>query len=326
MMKISILGGGGFLGRKIAAKLAREGTLGGRAVTGLSLFDMAAPPAPEGAAFPVACLGGDVVDMPQAAIPPDTDVVFHLAAVVSAQAEADYDLGRRVNLRGTDAVIDACRKLARPPRVVFTSSVASYSGGQGAILHDGARQIPANSYGAQKAMAEIILADATRRGFLDAVCVRLPTVTVRPGRPNRAASGFFSAIIREPLLGLEAELPVGDDFTVWIASPRRAVDWLMHAAAMDSTAMGLDRSITPPGISVTIAQMLSALETVKPGASALVRRVEDKAIADIVGTWPAGFDPVRGHQLGFAPHEPLVDLVRTFVADDLAATRADRGL
>jgi len=326
MMKISILGGGGFLGRKIAAKLAREGALGGRAVTGLTLFDMAAPPAPDGAAFPVACLGGDVVDLPPAAIPPDTDVVFHLAAVVSAQAEADYDLGRRVNLRGTDAVIDACRKLAVPPRVVFTSSVASFSGGQGAILPDSARQIPANSYGAQKAMAEIILADATRRLFLDAVCVRLPTVTVRPGRPNRAASGFFSGIIREPLLGLEAELPVADDFAVWICSPRRAVDWLMHAAALDSTAMGLDRSVTPPGISVTIREMLAALDTVRPGASALVKRVQDPAIADIVGTWPAGFEATRGRALGFAPHGPLVDLVRAFVADDLAATRADRGL
>ncbi len=325
-MKISILGGGGFLGRRIAALLANEGKIGGKPVTALTLFDMAAPPAPQGASFPVHCLGGDVVDLPQAAIPPDTDVVFHLAAVVSAQAEADYDLGRRVNLRGTDAVIDACRKLANPPRVVFTSSVASLSGGQTAILPDEARQIPANSYGAQKAMAEIILADASRRGFLDAVCLRLPTVTVRPGRPNRAASGFFSGIIREPLLGLEAELPVPDDFAVWICSPRRAVDWLLHAATMDSAPMGLDRSVTPPGVSVTIAQMLKALESVRPGASQWIRRVDDKAIADIVGTWPAGFDPVRGKRFGFAPHEPLVDLVRAFVADDLEATRVDRGL
>ena len=325
-MKISILGGGGFLGRRIAALLANEGKIGGKPVTALTLFDMAAPPAPQGASFPVHCLGGDVVDLPQAAIPPDTDVVFHLAAVVSAQAEADYDLGRRVNLRGTDAVIDACRKLANPPRVVFTSSVASFSGGQTAILPDEARQIPANSYGAQKAMAEIILADASRRGFLDAVCVRLPTVTVRPGRPNRAASGFFSGIIREPLLGLEAALPVPDDFAVWICSPRRAVDWLLHAATMDSAPMGLDRSVTPPGVSVTIAQMLKALESVRPGASQWIRRVDDKAIADIVGTWPAGFDPVRGKRFGFAPHEPLVDLVRAFVADDLEATRVDRGL
>ena len=325
-MKISILGGGGFLGQKIAARLAREGTLGGKAVTGLTLFDMAAPKTPAGALFPVSTVMGDLVELPAAAIPPGTDVVFHLAAIVSAQAEADYDLGRRVNLRGTDAVIDACRALAKPPRVVFTSSVASFSGGQDAILADDARQIPANSYGAQKAMAEMLLADASRRGFLDAVCLRLPTVMVRPGRPNRAASGFFSSIVREPLLGLEAELPVPDDFAVWVCSPRRAVDWLLHAAALDSKPMGLDRSVTPPGMSVTIAHILGALDTVRQGASSLVKRVPDPAIAEIVGAWPGGFDPLRAHRLGFAAHEPLVELVRAFIADDLEATRADRGL
>jgi len=325
-MHITILGGNGFLGRKIAAELAADSTLGARKVASLTLFDMTAAPAPAAAPFPVHIVTGDLVDLPAAAIPPGTDVVFHLAAVVSAQAEADYDIGRRVNLRGTDAVIDACRKLAKPPRVVFTSSVASFSGGQDAILGDDARQVPANSYGAQKAMAEMLLADASRRQFLDAVCVRLPTIIVRPGRPNRAASGFFSGIVREPLLGLEAELPVPDDFAVWIASPRRAVDWLLHAAAMDTRAMGLDRSVTPPGMSVTIAHILQALDTVRQGASTLVKRVEDKATAEIVGEWPAGFDPVRAHRLGFSAHEPLVDLVRAFVADDLEATRADRGL
>ena len=171
-MKIAILGGGGFLGRKIAARLAADGTLGGRPVTGLTLFDLPShrsrtrrsrsPRSPATSST-----------LPAAAIPAGTDVVFHLAAVVSAQAEADYDLGRRVNLRGTDAVVDACRRLiaagGNPPRVVFTSSVASFSGGQNAVLDDDARQVPANSYGAQKAAAELILADASRRGFLDAV-------------------------------------------------------------------------------------------------------------------------------------------------------------
>ena len=324
-MKISILGGGGFLGRRIAARLAAEGTLGGRTVTGLTLLDMVPPPALP-APFPVTCVGGDVVALPSAAIPADTDVVFHLAAVVSAQAEADYDLGRRVNLRGTDAVIDACRALSKPPRLVFTSSVASFSGGQGAMLADDARQVPANSYGAQKAAAELILADASRRGFIDAVTIRLPTVVIRPGRPNRAASGFFSAILREPLLGLETELPVSDDFAVWICSPRRATDWLLHAGSMDSSTLGLDRSLTPPGLSVTVGQMLAALDQVRPGASSLVRRVEDRAIADIVSGWPSGFAPERAPALGFAPHESLLDLVNAFVADDLQATRLDRGL
>jgi len=325
-MKISILGGAGFLGRKLAARLAQTGTLAGRPITDLTLFDLAAPLPPAGAPFPVHSHAGDLVELPEPAIPPATDVVFHLAAVVSAAAEADYDLGRRVNLRGTDAVVDACRRLARPPRVVFTSSVASFSGGQGAVLADDARQLPANSYGAQKAAAELILADASRRGFLDAVSIRLPSITVRPGRPNKAASSFLSAIIREPLLGLSTELPVPEHFAAWIASPRRAIEWLLHAAALDTTSLRLDRGINPPGISATVSQMLAALDAVKPGAAALVRPAEDPDIAAIVGTWPAAFAPVRARRLGFAPHESLVELVRAFVADDLEATRHDRGL
>jgi D-erythronate 2-dehydrogenase len=323
-MRISILGGAGFLGRKIAARLARDSKLGDTPITSLTLFDIAAPPKPD-AAFPIHTVAGDLVELPAEAIPPNTDVIFHLAAVVSAQAEADYELGRRVNLRGTDAVVDACRRLGgKPPRIVFTSSVASFSGGQNAVIQDETRQVPANSYGAQKAAAELILADASRRGFLDAVCIRLPTVIVRPGRPNRAASSFFSAVVREPLLGLPADLPVNDAFAAWLCSPRRAVDWLLHAAAMDTAQLGLDRSINPPGISTTIAHLLQALDTVKPGASALIRRSDDKEIAAIVGLWPPSFEPIRARMLGFATHEPVVDVIRAFVEDDLEATRADR--
>jgi nucleoside-diphosphate-sugar epimerase len=325
-MKITILGGAGFLGRKIAAQLTQTGMLGDYPVADLTLFDIAAPLPPAGAPFPVHSVAGDLVELPEHAIPDGTDIVFHLAAVVSAAAEADYELGRRVNLRGTDAVVDACRRLARPPRVVFTSSVASFSGGQDAVLADDARQVPANSYGAQKAAAELILGDATRRGFLDAVSIRLPTITVRPGRPNKAASSFLSSILREPLLGMSAELPVPTTFAAWIASPRRAVDWLLHAAQIDTASLGLDRGINPPGISATVAEMLAALEQVKPGASALVRPIADPDIAAIVGTWPAAFAPVRAQHLGFTPHESLVELVRAFVADDLEATRHERGL
>jgi D-erythronate 2-dehydrogenase len=327
-MKITILGGAGFLGRKLAARLAGDGRLGGTDVSGLTLFDLTAP-APLEAPFPVRCLAGDIATLPAEALPPETDVLFHLAAVVSAQAEADYDLGMRVNLHGTQAVIAACRKLAagrKPPRVVFTSSVATFSGGQGAKLADDARQVPANSYGAAKAAAELLLTDASRRGFLDAVSLRLPTIIVRPGRPNKAASSFFSAIIREPLLGLETELPVPDAFTVWAASPRRAVDWLLHAASMETGPMGLDRSVNPPGVATTIAHLIEALETVRPGASALIRRAPDPVIAGIVGEWPAAFEPMRARTLGFAAHEPVVDVVRAFVEDDLQATRMERGL
>jgi nucleoside-diphosphate-sugar epimerase len=326
-MKISILGGGGFLGRKIAARLAKDGALGGRPVTGLTLFDIASPPKLE-AGFPVTSIAGDIVNLPDGAIPADTDVIFHLAAVVSAQAEADYDLGRRVNLCGTDAVIDRCRALVaaggKPPRVVFTSSVASFSSTQDAVLPDNTRQIPGNSYGAQKAAAELILADASRRGFLNAVTIRLPTVIVRPGRPNKAASSFFSGIVREPLLGLDTELPVKDDFAVWVCSPRRAVDWLLHAAVMDTAAMGLDRSIDPPGISTTVAHLLQALEELAPGATAHVKRVEDKTIAAIVSTWPPAFEALHARTLGFSAHEPVLEVIRAFIEDDLEATRTER--
>jgi len=209
---------------------------------------------------------------------------------------------------------------------VFTSSVASFSASQDVTLPDNTRQIPGNSYGAQKAAAELILADASRRGFLDVISLRLPTVVVRPGRPNKAASSFFSAIVREPLLGLDTELPVPDDFAVWICSPRRAVDWLLHAAVMDTGKMGLDRSIDPPGISTTVAHLLQALEELASGAASHVKRSEDPAIAAIVATWPPAFEALHARTLGFSAHEPVLEVIRSFIEDDLEATRAERGL
>lgn len=325
-MQVTILGGGGFLGRKLAARFCAEGRIGATAITGLTLFDLNQP-APMEAPFPVRCLAGDVADAAtlKAAIPAGTGVVVHLAAVVSAAAEADYDLGIRVNIAGTQAVIEACRALPSPPRVVFTSSVASFDGGQGAMVPDDGRQMPTNSYGAQKAIGELLLADATRRGFLDAVSIRLPTVMVRPGRPNRAASSFVSAVVREPLLGLPAHYPVPEDFKVWVCSPRRAVDWLAHACAMDSATLGRDRGINPPGISASIAAMLDALEAVAgPEARALATRVPDAEVEAIVAGWPAAFAATRAPALGFVPSETLEALVRAFIADDLDATRRDR--
>ena len=322
-MHISILGANGFLGRKLTERLVADGRIADQAVESLTLFDLAAPARPE-APFTVRSLAGDLPSLPEDAIPPGTDVVFHLAAVVSAAAEADYALGRQVNVRGTDAVIDACHRLATPPRLVFTSSVASFSGGQDAVLGDDARQIPSNTYGAQKAAAELFLMDATRRGYLDAVLIRLPTVIVRPGRPNKAASSFVSAILREPLLGLPADLPVPEDFALWVCSPRRAVEWLMHAAVMDTSGMGLDRSLNPPGMRATVRQMLEALERVRPGASRLVRRAPDAAVASIVGGWPAAFAPARALGLGFTPHEDLEAVLHAFIAEDLEPTRRER--
>jgi nucleoside-diphosphate-sugar epimerase len=324
-MNITILGGGGFLGRKIAEQLAASGRLGNRDVTSLTLFDIAVP-APLAAPFPVHCIDGDITALPAGVIGAQTDVIFHLAAVVSAAAEADYDLGRRVNLRGTDAVVDACRALPQAPRVVFTSSVASFSGGQGVCLADDARQLPANSYGAQKAAAELILADASRRGFLDVVNLRLPTISIRPGAPNKAASSFISSMLREPLLGLGTTLPVPEDFAVWIASPAHAATWLLHAATLDTALLGADRGITPPGLSVTVGAMLDAMEQVRPGSRALVTPVPDPVVAGIVGGWPSGFAATRAPGLGFVPHGTLVALVQEFLDHDLDATRRMRGL
>nr|WP_314072776.1 D-erythronate dehydrogenase [uncultured Roseococcus sp.] len=323
-MKITILGGGGFLGRKLAQRLAAEGGLDGRPIAELTLFDLAEP-APLEAPFPVHRLAGDVASAADVAkaIPEGTSVVFHLAAVVSAAAEADFDLGMRVNLHGTLAVIEACRKLSAPPRVLFTSSVASFGGGQSALLPDEARQVPGNSYGAQKAAAELLLADASRRGMLDLVSIRLPTVIVRPGRPNKAASSFVSAILREPLLGLETPLPVGEDFRVWVCSPRRAVDWFLHAAVMDTAPLGIDRGVNPPGLAVSVGEMLAALT---PAERALVRSEPDAVIAGIVGGWPAEFAATRAKKLGFAPQEGVPAILAAFREDDLAATRADRGM
>ncbi len=321
-MQITILGGGGFLGRRFAERLAAQGHLDGRPVTSLVLFDLAEP-RPLAAPFPVTCLAGDVASVADVsrAIPPGTGLVVHLAAVVSAAAEADFDLGMRVNLHGTLAVIEACRKLAAPPRVLFTSSVASFGGGQSAFLPDDARQIPTNSYGAQKAAAELLLQDASRKGFLDAVSIRLPTVIVRPGRPNKAASSFFSAILREPLLGLETPLPVDEAFRVWVASPRRAVDWLFHAAVMDTAPLGVDRGINPPGLAISVGEMLAALT---PAERALVNDSPDAAVAAIVGGWPAEFQATRARSLGFMPQEGVGEILAAFRADDLEATRAER--
>jgi nucleoside-diphosphate-sugar epimerase len=205
-MHIVILGAGGFIGQKLARRLASDGELVGEQVQSLTLFDLAAPPVPPNAPMPVTALAGDIAALPANAIPPNTTHIFHLAAVVSSAAEADYDLGQRINIEGTQQVIAACRRLPSPPRVVFASSCASFAGGQHAKLDDSARQLPEGSYGAQKAIAELLLADASRKRFLDAVCLRLPTIVVRPGKPNAAASSFVSAIIREPLPGQRRRL------------------------------------------------------------------------------------------------------------------------
>ncbi len=327
-MRVTITGGAGFLGRKVAARLALTGHVGKRPITAMTLFDVVPPKAPAGAGFPVTCLTGDIANPADVAgiVDRETGVVFHLAAVVSAQAEADFDLGWRVNLDGTRAVLDACRAAGSHPRVVFTSSVASFSGGQQAVIGDATRPLPGNSYGAQKAAGELLIHDYSRKGYIDGVTLRLPTVVVRPGRPNKAASSFASSILREPFLGEEALLPVPEDFALWIASPRAATDWLVTAATMDTKPLGLDRGINPPGLTVTVRDMMIVLQAVGGHAAMrLISRVDDPAVAAIVGTWPARFEDARAKALGFRAHEGLEAVVRSFLEDDLAETRALRG-
>jgi len=327
-MRVTITGGAGFLGRKVAARLALMGRIGRRDIAAMTLFDVVQPKPPEGAAFPVTCLTGDIAAPSDIGriVDRETGVVIHLAAVVSAQAETDFELGWRVNLDGTRALLEACRAAGSTPRVVFTSSVATFSGGQEAVIDDATRPVPGNSYGAQKAAGELLVHDYTRKGFIDGVTLRLPTVVVRPGRPNRAASSFASSILREPFLGEEASLPVPESFALWIASPRSATDWLVHAATLDGRTLGLDRGVNPPGLTVTVADMMHVLQSVGGHAAMrLISRVEDREVAAIVGAWPARFADARAKALGFRAHEGLEALVRAFLEDDLAETKALRG-
>ncbi len=249
------------------------------------------------------------------------DVIFHLAAVVSGEAEADFDKGYRVNLDGTRRLLDAIREAGGGyrPRVVFTSSIAVFGPPFPEAIDDGHAASPLTSYGTQKAIAELLLADYSRRGFLDGIAIRLPTICVRPGAPNRAASGFFSGIIREPLNGLEAVLPVSEDVRHWFASPRSAVGFLVHAATLDPGALGDRRSLNMPGLSATVAEQIAALREVGgEEAVALIRREPDETIVRIVESWPRNFDTRRAHELGFRAETSFDEIIRIYLEDELA--------
>jgi D-erythronate 2-dehydrogenase len=328
-MRVLITGGAGFLGRRLARALLDRGWLAGpdgapRPIERLVLLDLA--PAEEMGDPRVEVVTGDLADgaLLRRAVGDDTASVFHLAAVVSAQAEADFDLGMRVNLDGTRHLLDACRALARPPRLVSTSSVAVYGGVPPEGPTDDTALRPQSSYGAQKAVGELLVADYTRRGFVDGRVLRLPTVTVRPGRPNRAASSFASGIIREPLSGLEAVCPVSPETRVWIVSPRRAVEALVLGHELPSAALGEIRSVNLPGLSVSVAEMVGGLvEVAGPAAAARIRWEADAVVQRIVGSWPARWDVTRAARLGFTGDPDFTSVVRGYVEDELpAATQA----
>jgi D-erythronate 2-dehydrogenase len=311
------------LGRKLSERLARDGALGGEAVERLTLADLVPPQAPAGAAFPVEATAADLAE-PRAAerlLDGRPRVIFHLAAVVSGEAEADFDTGYRVNLDGTRTVLEAVRHVGcgYRPRLVYASSIAVFGPPFPDVIGDDQPLTPRTSYGTQKAIGELLLSDYTRRGFLDGVGLRLPTVCVRPGAPNRAASGFFSGIVREPLAGHEAILPVSDDVRHWMASPRAAVDFLLHGATIEDAALGEQRCLTMPGVSVTVAEQIEAVRRAGGDAAvARIRREPDEVIIRIVAGWPRAFDPQRALALGFRAERDFDEIVRVHVEDELA--------
>ena len=316
MGTILIIGAAGMLGRKLANRLA-GGAAGAQT---LILHDVIRPESPPGHA--VACVESDI-SAPGAAqtlVASRPDTIFHLAAVVSGEAEADFDKGYRINLDGTRHLLEAIRQVGGGyrPRLVFASSLAVFGAPLPDIIPDDHVLTPLSSYGTQKAIGELLVADYSRRGFIDGIGLRLPTVCVRPGKPNKAASGFYSGIIREPLGGQDAVLPVPTDMRHWFASPRAAVGYLVHAATLDTAALGTRRMLTMPGISASIAEQIEALRRAGGDAAvARIRPVPDPAILAIVSTWPRAFDCARALALGFTPDADFDEIVRIYQEDDM---------
>ena len=308
-MRVLIIGAAGMIGRKLAERLARDGRLAGREISELTLVDSL-----EGPGITVA----DVSEPELVEARPD--VIFDLAAVLSGEAEADFDVGYRVNVDGTRSLFEAVRAAEYRPRVVFSSSIAVFGPPLPETIGDDHASTPATSYGTEKAIAELLLSDYSRRGFLDGVGIRLPTICVRPGVPNRAASSFFSSIVREPLNGREAVLPVPESIRHWFASPRAAVGFLVRAAELDSSALGELRCLTMPGVSATVGEQIAALRAVAGDeAVRCIRREPDETIMRIVSGWPGSFDTRRAHELGFRAETSFEEIVRVYVEDELAA-------
>jgi len=320
-MHILILGAAGMVGRKLTERLARDGHLGQRAIARVTLHDVIEPKAIE-APFAQTALASDF-SLPGEAeklVAERPDVIFHLAAIVSGEAEADFEKGYRINLDGTRQLFEAIRTVGDgyKPRVVFTSSIAVFGAPYPEAIGDEFLSTPLTSYGTQKAIGELLLSDYSRRGFFDGIGIRLPTICVRPGMPNKAASGFFSSIIREPLNGQEAILPVDESVRHWHASPRSAVGFLLHAATLDTAKLGARRNLTMPGLSVTIREQIEALRKVAgDGVVARIRHQPDPNIVRIVDGWPRNFDPRRARELGFQAESSFEEIIRIHIEDEL---------
>jgi nucleoside-diphosphate-sugar epimerase len=321
-MHILITGAAGMIGRKLVARLVAAGELNGRPIERLTLIDVGAPQKPEKFHGSVDARAADIADAAaaRAAIAGRPDAIFHLAAVVSGEAETDFEKGVHVNLDGSRALIEAIRTAGDGyrPRLVFTSSIAVFGAPFPDAIGDDFHLTPLTSYGTQKAIVELLLADYTRRGFLDGIGIRLPSVVVRPGRPNKAASGFFSSIIREPLAGADAVLPVEDSVLHWHASPRAAVSFLIHAAGVDRDKLGPRVNLTMPGVCCTVAEQIAALRRIAGDkVAARIRREPDPLVARIVAGWPSRFDPRRALALGFKAEASFDEIIRVHIEDEL---------
>jgi D-erythronate 2-dehydrogenase len=323
-MKIVIIGGGGMVGQKLASKLALSGKLGNREIDELTLADAFSVPAlSTTASFPITSVVADITDptIAESLISGKPDVIFHLAAVVSGEAEANFEKGYSVNVEGIKNILEAIRLTGNgyKPRLVFTSSVAVYGGPYSGVINDDFHLQPRTSYGTQKAISELLLNDYSRRGFVDGVSLRLPTICIRPGKPNKAASGFFSNILREPLVGIEAILPASLSATNFFASPRSAVGFLVHAANLDTSALGDNRAMAMPGVWGTVGDEIDALRRVAGDEIvALIKHEPDPVIEKMLSNWNfPDITSTRAKSLGFTAEATIDEIIQVHIDDEL---------
>jgi nucleoside-diphosphate-sugar epimerase len=324
-LHILVTGAAGMIGRKLTERLGRDGGLNGQQIGKLTLVDVVAPQPPADFAAKIATVAADLAAPATvaSAIAGRPDVIFHLAGVVSGEAELDFDKGYRVNLDGIRALLEAIRAVGDGyrPRLVYTSSIAVFGAPFPDLIPDDFHLTPLTSYGTQKAIGEALLADYTRRGFCDGVGIRLPSIVVRPGKPNAAASGFFSGIIREPLAGLDAVLPVPETVVHTHASPRAAVGFLVHAAGLARDALGPRVNLSMPGVSCTVAEQIAALRRIAgERVAARIRSEEDPLVARIVAGWPQRIEARRARELGFSAERSFDEIVRIHIDEDRGGT------
>jgi len=317
-MHIAITGAAGFLGQRLVKQLLERGELRQQPITRLTLIDQIEAPQPAAGSVAVTSVALDITQPGalDSVLEQRPDVIYHLAAVVSSAAEADLELGMRVNFDATRALLEGCREELSDTRLIMASSVAAYGGELPEVLDDMTALHPQNSYGAQKAMCELLINDYSRRGLIDGLVLRLPTIVIRPGRPNAAASSFASSILREPLKGEEAVCPVPTELPMFVMSPGRVVAALIHGAEVPSEALAPFRAFMLPGITVTVADMLAALRDVAgEQALALVRHEPDPRIEAIVASWPARFETAKAKQLGFVGDDNFKQIIDAFVTE-----------